>query len=90
MLLADVFENLCKTFKITYNFDRADVFSAPGLSFDVIVTLKDVELELFTDIDMHFFIESEDWKNSIYQMWKHYFEVLRFEQRARYDSVHVF
>ena len=57
-MLADVFEN----FKgICLNYDKLDpahFYTAPGLSWAVCLKMKNVELQLITDIDMHLCLEA--------------------------------
>jgi hypothetical protein len=55
-LLTDVFEQFRDTCLSVYNLDPAQYFTLPGLSFDCMLRMTEVELELLTDIDMiHFF-----------------------------------
>ena len=53
-LLADVFENLCQEH---YGLDPAHYYTSPGLSWDALLKKTGVELELFTDLEMHLFVE---------------------------------
>lgn len=56
LLLCDVFENFRKISLDKYKLDPAQYYTAPGLSWDAMLKLTGVELELLTDIDMiHFF-----------------------------------
>ena len=57
LLLADVFEKLISTCSKYYNSDTCHYFSAPGLSWDAILKMTKVELEKFSNADMHLFIE---------------------------------
>ena len=59
LLLADVFEKFIKTCLENYKLGPCHYFSSPGLSFDAILIMTGVVLELISDIDidMHFFIE---------------------------------
>ena len=59
LLLADVFEKFIKTYLDYYGLDPCHYFSSPGLSWDAMLKMAGVELELITDIDMHLFIEKE-------------------------------
>ena len=57
LLLADVFENFRKTCLQYYKLDPCHYFSSPGLSWDAMLKMTKVKLELITDIDMFQFIE---------------------------------
>ena len=53
LLLANVYEKFIKT----YGLDPCHCFSSPGLSWDAVLKMTKVKLELISDIDMHLFIE---------------------------------
>ena len=57
LLLADVFENFRKTCLEYYRLDPCHYFTSPGLSWDAMLKMTEVNLELITDIDMHQFVE---------------------------------
>ena len=57
LLLADVFENFRKTCLEYYKLDPCHYFTSPGLSWDAMLKMIDIKLELMTDIDMFQFIE---------------------------------
>lgn len=57
LLLADVFENLRKTRLQYYKLDPAHYFTSLGLSWDAMLKMTGVQLELTTDVDMFQFIE---------------------------------
>ena len=57
LLLSDVFENFRKTCLQYYKLDPCHYFSLPGLSFDAMLKMTDIKLDLITDIDMFQFIE---------------------------------
>ena len=57
ILLADVFENFRKTCLQYYKLDPCHYFTSPGLSWDAMLKMTDIKLELMTDIDMFQFIE---------------------------------
>ena len=40
-----------------YGLDRCHYFNSPGLSWDAMLKMTGVELELISDIDMHLFTE---------------------------------
>ena len=51
LLLADVFENFRKTCLEYYKLDPCHYFTSPGLSWDAMLKMTDIKLELMTDID---------------------------------------
>ena len=56
LLLYDVFEKFIKTCLDYYSLDLSHYFSSPGLSWDAILKMTGIKLELISDIDMHLFI----------------------------------
>lgn len=57
VLSVDVFENLRKTFLQYYKLDPCQYFTSPGLPWDTMLKMTNVQLELMTDIDIFQFIE---------------------------------
>ena len=57
LLLSDVFENFRKTCLQNYKLDPCHYFTSPGLSWDAMLKMTNIKLELITDIDMYQFIE---------------------------------
>lgn len=57
LLLADVFENFRKTCLRYYKLDPCHYFTSPGLSWDAMLKMTNIKLELMTDVDMFQFIE---------------------------------
>ena len=57
LLLADVFEEFIKTCLDYYGLDPCHCFSSPGLSWNAMLKMTGIELELISDSDMHLFIE---------------------------------
>ena len=57
LLLTDVFENFRKTCLQYYKLDPCHYFTSPDLSWDAMLKMTDIKLELITDIDMYQFIE---------------------------------
>ena len=57
LLLTDVFENFIKTCMQYYKLDPCHYFTSPGLSWDAMLKMTNIKLELMTDIDMFQFIE---------------------------------
>ena len=57
LLLADVFENFRKTCLKYYKLDPCHYFSSPGLSWDSMLKMTNIKLELMTNIDIFQFIE---------------------------------
>ena len=56
-LLADVFENFRNLCQEQYGLDPAHYYTSPGLSWDALLKKTGVELDLFTDLEMHLFVE---------------------------------
>ena len=57
LLLCDVFENFRKTCMQYYKLDPWHYFMSPGLSWDAMLKMTNVKLELMTDVDMYQFTE---------------------------------
>ena len=57
LLLTDVFENFRKTFMQYYKLDPCHYFANPGLSWDAMLKMTNIKLELMTNINMFQFIE---------------------------------
>lgn len=57
LLLADVFENFRNTCLEYYKLDPCHYFTSPGLSWDAMLKMTNIKLELMNDIDMFQFIE---------------------------------
>ena len=57
LLLADVFENFRKTCLEYYKLDPAHYFTSPGLSWDAMLKMTRVRLDLISDVDMYQFVE---------------------------------
>lgn len=59
LLLRDVFENFRKTSLQYYKLDPAHCFTSTGLSWDAMLKMTDILLELMTDVDIFQFIEND-------------------------------
>ena len=57
LLLADVFENFRTTCLRQYELDPAHYYTSPGLSWDALLKMTGVKLQLLTDYDMFLFVE---------------------------------
>ena len=57
LLLADVSENFRKTCLQYYKLDLCHYFTSLGLSWDAMLKMTNIKLELMTDVDMFQFIE---------------------------------
>lgn len=57
LLLADVFETFRRTCLQYYKLDPSHYITSPGLSWDAMLKMTGIKLELMTDVDMFQFIE---------------------------------
>ena len=57
LLLSDVFENFRNACLNYYRLDPPHYVTSPGLSWDAMLKMTGINLELITDIDMQLFIE---------------------------------
>ena len=57
LLLADVFQKFRRTCLEFYKLDPCHYFTSPGLSWDAMLKMTNIKLELMVDIDMFQFIE---------------------------------
>ena len=57
LLLAGVFEKFVSTCLDYYGLDPCHYFSSPGLSWDAMLKMTKIKLDLISDIDMHFLIK---------------------------------
>ena len=57
LLPTNVFENFRKTCMQYYKLDPCHYFTSPGLSWDAMLKITNIKLELMTDLDMFQFIE---------------------------------
>ena len=57
LLLCHVFEKFLKTSLEYYCLDPSHYFSSPGLSWDAMLKMTKIKLELISNIDMRLFIE---------------------------------
>ena len=59
LLLADIFEKFINACLEYYELDRCHYFSSPGLSWDAMIKMTKIELELISDVDMHLLLKKE-------------------------------
>ena len=57
LLLVDVFESFRKTCLQYYKLDPCHLFTSPGLSWDALLKMTNIKLELMIDVNMFQFIE---------------------------------
>ena len=55
--ISEIFENFISTCLDYYELDPCNFFSSPGISWDAIIKIAKIKLDLISDIDMHLFIE---------------------------------
>ena len=56
LLLADVFEKFRDSSMRHYGLDPEHYFSSPDMSWDALLKMTKIELELFTDVNMYLLI----------------------------------
>ena len=56
LFLANVFEKFINTCLEYYGLDPCHYFSSPGISWDAMVEITQIELELISDIDTYLFV----------------------------------
>ena len=66
LLLADVFEKFINTCLDYYRLNPCHYFSSPGLSWDAILKMAEIELDLILDIDIHLFIGKNERRYFLY------------------------
>ena len=59
LLLADVFEKFTSESLKFYKLDLSHYFSSPGLSWDAMLKMNGIKLELISSIDQYLSIEKE-------------------------------
>ena len=59
LLLADVFENFRRASVLNYGLDPCHYISTPGLSWDAMLRMTGINLELITDIDQRSLLNGE-------------------------------
>ena len=59
LLLVDTFENFISTNLKYYNLDPCHYFSDPGLSWDAVLKMTEIELEKISNPDIHLLIQKE-------------------------------
>ena len=69
--LANVIEKFIGTCLEYYGLDACHYFSIPGLSWDTVLRMTGIELELISDIYMHLFIEKRMRAGISYMSKKH-------------------
>ena len=65
LLLTDVFEKFIGTCLEYYGLDLCHYFSSPDLSWDAVLKMTEIELELISDIGMYLFAEKK-WEGSYF------------------------
>ena len=71
LLLADVFEKFISESLKLYKLDSSHYFSSPGLSWDAMLKVTGIKLELISDIDKHLFI-GKGLRGGIFQTCKRF------------------
>ena len=56
-VIADLFEELGNIYRKYYKLDYSHYFNSPGLSWDAMLKMTGVKLDLISDIDRYLFVE---------------------------------
>ena len=83
LLLADVFEKFVSESLKFYKLDPSHYFSSLGLSWDGMLKMAGIKLELISDIDKHLFIE-KGLRGGIYYICKRFSEASN-KYKKNYD-----
>ena len=83
LLLADVFEKFISTCLYYYRLDPCHYFRGPGLSWDAMLKMTGIELDLISDNDMHLFVK-KGIRGGIYYIAKRYSKANKYMES--YDS----
>ena len=70
LLLCDIFQNFRETCISYYKLDPANYFTAPGLSWDALLSTTKIELELINDVDMLSMFETQKRRGLCYVVAK--------------------
>ncbi|GFS67039.1 c2H2-type domain-containing protein [Nephila pilipes] len=85
ILLADFFQNFLQLVLNSYKLDPSHCYTALGLAWQTCLHMSRVKLELFTDMDMHLFIERGI--RSGISMIAHIFNSANYKYLDSYDEV---
>ena len=84
ILLADGFENFRKVCKENYKLDPAWYYTSPGLSWDAMLKMTRVELELLSDSEMYLMIENGI-RGGVSTVFKRYAKANNLYMESGYD-----
>ena len=88
LLLADILEILISTCLECSKLDPCYYFNSPGLSWDAILKMTGIELELISDIEIHLFIEEEMRGGISYIAKRHSKAINKYMQSNNVNNVH--
>ena len=57
LILADIFEKCVNWLLKIYKLAPSHYFSSPELTWDAVLKMTEVKLEIISNIDLHYFIE---------------------------------
>ena len=81
LLLADLFEKVIKRCLDYYGLDPCHYVSAPGLSWDAMLKITGIKLELISETDIHLFLEKE-MRGRISYICKRYGKHIKFYDKT--------
>ena len=89
LLLVDVFEKFVETCLNYYRLDPCHYFSSPGLSWDAMLKMTRIKLELISDVNMHLFIE-KGMRGGISYIAKRYIKVNEKKSIMYWDANNLY
>ena len=86
LLLADVFQKSINTCLNYYGLNSCHYFSSPGLSWNEMFKMTRIELDLVSDVDMHYSLIEKGMRDGIFYIAKRHSKANNKYMKC-YDSI---